>query len=231
MFENWTFYWDWTYILVIIGAVISMIASAKVRSSFNKYSKVMSRSGMTGADVARRMLTDAGIGDVSVAQVSGSLTDHYSPKDRMLRLSDSVYGSSSVAAIGVAAHECGHAIQDKEDYGPLRLRTLSVPLATIGSKVSIPLVIIGIIFGLTGLARVGVVLFTLVVLFQLITLPVEFDASKRAVRILERDGILAADELSGAKSVLRAAAMTYVAALLSSVLQLLRLVMLTRRRD
>ncbi|MBQ7247743.1 MAG: zinc metallopeptidase [Lachnospiraceae bacterium] len=231
MYTPYGFYLDWTYILVIIGAVISLIASGLVKSTFNKYSKVACSRRMTGAQVADMMLRDAGINDVTVMQVSGNLTDHYSSKDRALRLSESVYGSTSVAAIGVAAHECGHAIQDKEGYGPLKLRTLSVPLANIGSWISFPLIVIGLIFDWIGLARVGIIFFVFVVLFQLITLPVEFDASRRAMRILQDRGILADTELSGAGKVLRAAAMTYVAALISSVLQLLRLILLVRRRD
>jgi len=231
MYTPYGFYLDWTYILVIIGAVISLIASGLVKSTFNKYSKVACPRRMTGAQVADMMLRDAGINDVTVMQVSGNLTDHYSSKDRALRLSESVYGSTSVAAIGVAAHECGHAIQDKEGYGPLKLRTLSVPLANIGSWISFPLIVIGLIFDWIGLAKVGIIFFVFVVLFQLITLPVEFDASRRAMRILQDRGILADTELSGAGKVLRAAAMTYVAALISSVLQLLRLILLVRRRD
>lgn len=225
------YYFDWTYILVIIGALICLAASANVNSTYKKYEKVKSRNGLTAQEAARMILQGAGITDVRIERVSGSLTDHYSSKEKVLRLSDSTYGSTSVAAIGVAAHECGHAIQHQEEYAPLTLRTISVPLANIGSYLSLPLVILGIVLGLTGLARIGVFLFAAVVLFQLITLPVEFNASSRAVKILENNRMLETDELDGAKKVLKAAALTYVAALLSSILQLLRLVMLTRRND
>lgn len=225
------FYFDWTYILVIVGAVICLIASANVNSTYKKYEKVRSRTGLTAEEAARQILSGAGITDVRIERVSGSLTDHYSSKERVLRLSDSTFGSTSVAAIGVAAHECGHAIQHDTGYAPLTLRSVSVPLANIGSYLSLPIVIIGLIMGWVGLARVGVFLFAVVVIFQLITLPVEFNASSRAIKILENNRMLESDELTGAKKVLGAAALTYVAALLSSILQLLRLVLLTRRRD
>lgn len=227
-------YWDSTYILVLIGAVISMIASTNVRSTFNRYSQAPFHVRMTGRDVAERMLRSAGIDDVRIEQVRGNLSDHYSPAEKVLRLSESVYNSNSVAAIGVAAHECGHAIQHQEGYAPLKLRSASVPIANFGSWLSLPLVIFGLALGYGGLAQVGVYLFTFVVAFQLITLPVEFNASRRAMAVLERDGILEGENLAGAGKVLRAAALTYVAALFSAVLQLLRLVLLargSRRRD
>lgn len=224
-------YFDSTYILVIIGAVISMIASANVNSAFNKYSTVINYKGLTAEKAASIILRDAGITDVRIERIRGNLTDHYSPSEKVLRLSDSVYGSVSVAAIGVAAHECGHAIQHQVGYAPLKLRSISVPAANIGSKLSWPIIIIGIILGLTPLARVGVILFTLVVFFQLITLPVEFNASSRALAILEGNNILEDSEMKGARKVLKAAALTYVAALLSSILQLLRLIAITSRRD
>ena len=224
-------FFDPTYILVIIGAVICMIASANVKSTYNKYSKVRSSSGITAEEMAYRMLQDAGIYDVSIQRIGGDLTDHYSPGEKVLRLSDTVYGSSSVAALGVACHEAGHAIQHKEGYAPLKLRSLSVPIANFGSFLSWPLIVLGLILGSMNLARVGVFLFAFVVVFQLITLPVEFDASRRALLVLERDNILWNEEMTGAKKVLRAAALTYVAALFSSVLQLLRLFLLTQRRD
>ena len=225
------FYFDWTYILVIVGAVICLIASANVNGTYKKYEKIKSRTGLTAEEAARQILAGAGITDVRIERVSGSLTDHYSSKERVLRLSDSTFGSTSVAAIGVAAHECGHAIQHDTGYAPLTLRSVSVPLANIGSYLSLPIVIIGLIMGWVGLARVGVFLFAAVVIFQLITLPVEFNASSRAIKILGNNRMLESDELTGAKKVLNAAALTYVAALLSSILQLLRLVLLTRRRD
>ncbi len=224
------FYWDSTYILVIIGALISAFASLRVKTTFRRFSDMRSVRGLSAEQVAQRILNGAGIHDVRIERVRGSLTDHYAPNEKVLRLSDSVYGSTSVAAIGVAAHECGHAIQHAVGYGPLKLRTLAVPIANIGSKLSWPIIILGLVLGLTGLAQVGVFLFTFVVLFQLITLPVEFDASSRALKILEGGNMLMDDELRGASKVLRAAAMTYVASLLAVILQLLRLVLLTRRR-
>ena len=222
------YYYDYTYILVLIGALISFIASANVNSTFKRYSKTTNSHGMTGAEAAAEILKSQGIIGVRIEKVSGNLTDHYSSTDKVLRLSESVYGSTSVAAVGVAAHECGHAIQDQEEYGPLKLRTVSVPVANIGSKLSWPIIIIGLLLGLTGLAKVGVLLFTFVVLFQLITLPVEFDASKRALAVLSDRNMLSEDELKCTKKVLSAAAMTYVAALFSSILQLLRLIALTQ---
>ena len=222
------FYWDSTYILVLIGALISAWAALNVRSSFRRYSDVYSSRGITANEAAERILSLAGIRDVRIERISGSLTDHYSPNEKVLRLSDSVYGSRSVAAIGVAAHECGHAIQHAVGYGPLKLRSLAVPIANIGSRLAWPIIPIGLVLGFVGLARVGVFLFAFVVIFQLITLPVEFNASRRAVSILDGSGILMGEELVGAKKVLRAAALTYVASLLSAILQLLRLVLLTR---
>lgn len=221
-------YWDSTYILVIIGAIISAIASWNVNRSFRKYAKLENSRGLTAEACAETILHRAGIYDVRIEHISGNLTDHYSPTEKVLRLSSSVYGKSSVAAIGVAAHECGHAIQHKEGYFPLKLRSVSVPVANIGSKLSWPIIIIGILLNLMGLARIGVFLFTFVVLFQLITLPVEFNASHRALKILNESDMLAGEELSGATKVLSAAALTYVAALFSTILQLLRLILLTR---
>jgi len=222
-------YWDNTYILVLIGALISAIASANVNGTFNRYRGVTSARRVTGREAAERILHRAGIHDVRIEHVRGNLTDHYSPNEKVLRLSDSVYNSPSVAAIGVAAHECGHAIQHQVGYAPLKLRSLSVPVANLGSRLAWPIIFIGLLMGMTGLARAGVFLFTFVVLFQLITLPVEFNASGRALRILEETGLLGDGELRDARKVLSAAAMTYVAALFASVLQLLRLVLVVRR--
>lgn len=221
-------YYDFTYVLVLIGALICFIASVNVNRTFKKYNKYGNSCGMTSQKAAQLILQSAGIYDVSIERVSGNLTDHYSPNDKVLRLSDSVYGSTSVAAIGVAAHECGHAIQHKEEYGPLKLRSASVPIANIGSKFSWPLIVVGLIIGIMEMAKIGVLLFTFVVFFQLITLPVEFDASRRALTILDNSDMLADDELSGARKVLTAAALTYVASLFSSILQLLRLLLLTQ---
>lgn len=225
------FYWDSTYILVLIGAVISAIAALRVNSTYKKFSTVANSRRMTGRDAAETILKNAGITDVRIERIKGNLTDHYSPKEKVLRLSDSVYDSTSVAALGVAAHECGHAIQHRQNYSPLGLRSAAVPVANIGSTLSWPIVLLGLVLGMPGLAQIGVILFCFVVFFQLITLPVEFNASSRALRILQDRGILMGEELNGASKVLRAAAMTYVAAAFSSILQLLRLVMLTRRRS
>ena len=226
-------YWDSTYILVLIGAIISAIASANVSSTFNRFSSVTNYRRLTGEGAAEAILRAAGIRDVRIERIRGNLTDHYSPNEKVLRLSDSVYGSTSVAAIGVAAHECGHAIQHHVGYAPLKLRSLSVPVANIGSKLSWPIILIGLALGMTGLARVGVFLFTFVVLFQLITLPVEFNASRRAMAAIEDGNILSAEEQRGAKKTLKAAAMTYVAATAVALAQLLRLILLFggRRRS
>ena len=227
-------YFDPTYVLVLIGALISIVASINVNSTYRRFSTVMSMRGVRAEEAAQRILHDAGIYDVRIERIRGELTDHYSPSEKVLRLSDAVYGSTSVAAIGVAAHECGHAIQHKVGYVPLSLRSLSVPVANIGSKLSWPLILIGLLIGYTPLAQIGVILFLAVVLFQLITLPVEFNASHRALQVLKQDSMLSMDELSGARKVLTAAALTYVAALFSTILQLLRLVMIVnggRRRD
>lgn len=225
------YFYDATYILVIIGAIISLIASMNVKSTFNRYDKYNSRSGLTGAMAAQEILRAAGITNVRIERVSGNLTDHYSPKEGVLRLSDSVYNSTSVAAIGVAAHECGHAMQYDEEYFPIKIRAAVIPIANIGSVLSWPIILLGLFLGATGLMQLGVVLFSLVVVFQLLTLPVEFDASARALRTLRERNMLESSELTGARKVLTAAALTYVAALLTSILQLLRLVLLTRRDD
>lgn len=234
MYYGYGFGYDPTIILVLIGAVISGIASMNVQRTYNKYSKIRNYRGLTSNQVAEHILHAAGIYDVRIERIRGNLTDHYSPNEKVLRLSDAVYGQTSVAALGVAAHECGHAIQHQQGYAPLKLRSASVPLANIGSWVSWPIILIGLLIGYTPLAEVGVFLFTFVVAFQLITLPVEFDASARALRILDQDRILEGEEHAGATKVLKAAAMTYVAALFTTILQLLRLVLLVsggRRRD
>jgi hypothetical protein len=227
---------DPTIILVLIGVVLSMWAQAKVTSTFSRYSQVRSRTGMTGAEAARRLLNSQGIYDVTVQPISGNLTDHYDPRTKVVNLSESVYNMTSVAAIGVAAHECGHAMQDNEGYAPLRFRSALVPAANFGSKISWPLILIGLLIGGVGspLVEIGILMFTLAVLFQLVTLPVEFNASSRAVRLLDSQGILIGEEVGGTRKVLSAAALTYVAAAASSILQLLRLVILyggRRRRD
>lgn len=227
------YFYDWTYFLVIIGAIICMIASARVNSTFKKYSKYRSMTGMTGAQAAERILNYAGIYDVTIQHVSGNLTDHYNPKQKTLNLSDSVYNSTSVAAIGVAAHECGHAIQHQQEYAPLSIRSAIVPVANIGSQLAWPLILIGLfISSNTGVffINLGIIAFSFAVIFQLVTLPVEFNASGRALRILGDTGILAESELPYTKKVLSAAALTYVASAASAILQLLRLILLTNRR-
>ena len=223
---------DPTYVLVLVGAILSMIASSMVQSTYNKYSKVRSMSGMTGAEVAELILRNKGINDVRVEHVRGKLTDHYDPRTKVVKLSDAVYNSQSVAALGVAAHECGHVIQHHENYGPLNLRSMLVPAANIGSKAGIPIILLGVVFGYnTTLIQVGIWVFALAVLFQIVTLPVEFNASKRALVCLEEYGVVTRDEKGQSAKVLRAAAYTYVAAAAASVLQLLRLILLFSRRD
>lgn len=229
------YYFDPTYILILIGMVISLIASARVKSTYEKYSRVRSMSGLTGAQAAERILNQAGIYDVAVQHISGNLTDHYDPRNKVLSLSDSVYGSTSVAAIGVAAHECGHAIQHAKGYAPLSIRSALVPVANFGATLSWPMIIFGVILSWSQtLITIGILLFCASVLFQLVTLPVEFNASRRAVTILENTGILGSSEVSKTKKVLSAAALTYVAAAAASILQLLRLLILfggNRDRD
>lgn len=228
------FYWDPTYFLVVIGAVICMIASAKVRTTYNKYARYASASGMTGAQAAEQILRAAGIYDVQIRHVSGSLTDHYDPRNQTLNLSDSVYASRSVAAVGVAAHECGHAIQHQVNYIPLNLRSAIVPVANIGSTLAWPLILIGLLFSGSSsnlFIQLGIAAFSFAVLFQLVTLPVEFNASRRALVMLEDMHILNDTELPKTRRVLRAAALTYVASAAAAILQLLRLIILFGGRN
>ena len=227
------YYMDPTMILVLIGVMISLWAQGRVNSAFNRYSRVRSRTGMTGAEAAMRLLNSQGIYDVTVRPVSGNLTDHFDPRTKTVNLSESVYHATSVAAIGVAAHECGHAMQHNEGYAPLRFRSALVPVANFGSQLSWPLILIGVIFGGLGspLVQIGILMFTLAVLFQLVTLPVEFNASSRAIRLLDSQGILSGDEVDGTRKVLSAAALTYVAAAAGSILQLLRLIILLGGRN
>lgn len=229
-------YYDPSYFLVLIGVVLSLLASARVKSTFQKYSRIRNSRGITGAEAAQRVLQQAGIHDVVVERVAGNLTDHYDPRNKVLRLSDSVYGSSSVAAVGVATHECGHAIQHAKGYAPLTFRSVLVPVANIGAQISWPLIIIGLMITSKSswiLIEAGILAFSLSVLFQLVTLPVEFNASKRAIRCIADSGMMYGEEIVAAKKVLNAAALTYVASAAGSILQLLRLVMLTggRRRN
>ena len=227
-------YFDPTYWLVIIGAVLCLVAQLRVSSTFSKYNRVRSRSGMTGAQAAQRILELSGIYDVRVEHISGKLTDHYDPSSKVLRLSDATYGSDSIAAIGVAAHECGHALQHNKGYAPLQIRSALVPAANIGSKLGIPIILLGVLFGMNQMfIQIGIWVFALAVLFQIVTLPVEFNASGRALRMLGDYGMMGSDETKGCRKVLGAAALTYVAAAASAILQLLRLVLLFggRRRD
>ena len=230
---------DPTIILVLIGVVISLWAQSRVTSTYNKYSKVRSYSGMTGADAALRLLHSQGIYDVSVRQVAGNLTDHYDPKTNVIRLSDSVYNNTSTAAIGVACHEAGHAVQYAQSYAPIKLRAAIIPLTNFGSKIAMPLILAGILLSAMGafsdtLVYLGIAAFSLSLIFQLITLPVEFNASRRAMEAIESGNLLTAEEQRGAKKTLKAAALTYVAATAVALAQLLRLIMIfgnRRRRD
>ena len=226
------YYYDPTYMLIIISALISLFAQFLVNSRFSKYSRVRSRSGMTGAQAAERILQSQGIYDVAIQRVSGKLTDHYDPRNKTLNLSDAVYASTSVAAVGVAAHECGHAIQHARGYAPLSFRSALVPVANIGSQLSWLFIILGIFFGGSHtLIMIGILMFSAAVLFQLVTLPVEFNASGRALKLLSETGILQKDEVSDTRKVLSAAALTYVAAAATAVLQLLRLLRLFGGND
>ena len=226
------YYYDPTYMLIVISALISLFAQFLVNSRFSKYSRVRSRSGMTGAQAAERILQSQGIYDVAIQRVSGKLTDHYDPRNKTLNLSDAVYASTSVAAVGVAAHECGHAIQHARGYAPLSFRSALVPVANIGSQLSWLFIILGIFFGGSHtLIMLGILMFSAAVLFQLVTLPVEFNASGRALKLLSETGILQKDEVSDTRKVLSAAALTYVAAATTAVLQLLRLLRLFGGND
>lgn len=229
-------YFDPTYLLVLAGVILSLMASARVKSTFSKYAKVRNSRGMTGAEAAERVLHAAGIYDVRIERVSGNLTDHYDPRSKVLRLSDAVYGDTSVAAVGVATHECGHAIQHAVGYGPLKLRSTLVPIANFGSQIAWPLILIGLLFNSQTsamLINIGILAFSAAVVFQLITLPVEYNASNRAIRMIADTGIMQEEEIGAAKKVLNAAALTYVASAASAILQLLRILLLTggRRRN
>ena len=229
---------DWTYLVLVLPCVLlSLWASSSVKSTFNKYSSQYSIRRITGADAARRVLAHNGVGGVRIERVSGSLTDHYDPKTNVIRLSDTVYDSTSTAAIGVACHEAGHAVQYAQNYGPIKLRAAIIPATNIGSRLAMPLILVGLLltfledFSFT-LIYLGIACFALSLVFQLITLPVEFNASRRAVAAIEQGGILTQDEQVGAKKTLKAAAMTYVAATAVALVQLLRLLILFgRRRD
>lgn len=235
-------YLDWTYVVLVLPAVLfSLWASARVNGTFKKYASQWNRRGLTGADAARQVLNANGLYGVQIQHVSGNLTDHYDPKANVIRLSDSVYSSTSTAAIGVACHEAGHAVQHAVGYVPIRIRSAIVPITNIGSRLAMPLILVGVLLSgfdrlFADLVYVGIACFGLCVVFQLVTLPTEFDASRRALAAIRQGNLLTQDELTGAKKTLWAAAMTYVAALAVSVMQLLRLIVIfgggrSRRRD
>lgn len=235
MFGYYYYGIDITYLVLVVPAILlGLWAQMRVKSTYARYSQIRASRGITADQVARLILNENGLSDVPIQRISGSLTDHYDPRQRVVRLSDSVYGSPSIAAIGVAAHEVGHAVQHATHYAPLKLRSAIIPVTNIGSTLSIPIILLGFLFNSQPLALLGVALFGLVAVFQLVTLPVEFNASRRALVTLEARDILSREELSGARSVLTAAALTYVAALIQSLAQLLRLLILVggrRRRD
>ena len=232
------YYFDPTYILVVIGLIISVWAQITVQSTFNKYSRVRLSRGITGADAARQVLSQGGVHDVSIKSIRGSMTDHYNPRDNSISLSETVGGVSTAAAVGVAAHEAGHALQHAEGYGPIKLRMAIIPVCNFASSLAMPLFLLGILFSSWNpntsfgfmMMQAGIIAFSVAVFFQVVTLPVEFNASRRAIKALEATGYYTDEELDGARKVLRAAAMTYVAALAVSLLQLLRLIILSNNR-
>ncbi len=228
-------YWfDYTYLIILPAFLFGLYAQMKVSSTFSKYQSVQSSRGVTGAQAARRILDDNGLYDVAVVKISGNLTDNFNPKTRTVSLSDSVYSSTSVAAIGVAAHECGHAVQHATGYTPIKIRSALVPVTNFGSSAGFVILLVGMLFGSYPIAMLGVLLYSLMAVFQAVTLPVEFNASKRALATLEASGMLVGEELKMSRSVLSAAAMTYVAALVSSLATILRLLLIvgsSRRRD
>ncbi len=227
------YFYDYSYFLFMIPALIlSLYAQIRVSSTFNRYSKITNTRRITGAEAAKRVLFNNGVNNVKIEYVRGKLTDHFDPKTKTIKLSDSVYNSTSVAAVGVAAHEAGHAVQHEMGYMPIKIRSTLVPITQFSSKLSIPLVILGLIIPSYKIfAIAGIVLFSISIIFELVTLPVEFDASRRAIQTLDNTEILYGDEIKGAKKVLSAAAMTYLAAMISSVLTLLRLIFILRRND
>ena len=231
---------DWTYIVIVLPCILlSMWASSSVNSTFNKYAKVDSIRRLTGAEAAQRVLSANGVRGVRIERVSGNLTDHFDPKTNVIRLSDSVHSSTSVAAIGVACHEAGHAVQYAQNYGPIKLRAAIIPVTNIGSKLAMPLILAGIVLSFLGnlsygLVYLGIACFSLSLVFQLVTLPVEFNASRRAMAAIESSGLLTAEEQRGARKTLKAAAMTYVAATAVALAQLIRLLVIfggRRRRN
>ena len=226
------FYMDMYYLILVVPAFIfALIAQFRVKSTFSAYSRQRSHRGLTGEQAARQVLSYYGINDVEIEMVSGKLTDHYDPRDNVIRLSEDVYSSSSIASIGVACHEAGHAAQHAQGYVPIKIRNAILPVCNIGSKFGIPLAVIGLIFNSQPFVLIGLIFYAFVAVFQFVTLPVEFNASSRAIKVIDETGILSDEEATGAKSVLRAAAMTYVAALAVSIANLLRLFLLSNRRD
>ncbi len=224
-------YFDWTFILLVPGLLLGLWAQFRVKSAYQKYGKIGTRRGVSADQVAREMLSRSGNGAVAVGSISGQLTDNFDPRSNTLRLSEGVYGSQSIAAIGIAAHECGHAMQQGSGYGPLKLRSAIVPVVTLGSNLYFPLFLVGIATGWKPLQTIGILCFALSFLFSLITLPVEFNASKRALATLSDGSYVTPEELKGVRSVLTAAALTYVAAAISSLLGLIRLLIISRNRD
>ena len=231
---------DWTYLFLVLPCVIfSLWASSSVNSTFQKYAQQLSLRRITGAQAAQRVLSHNGVSGVRIERISGNLTDHYDPRTNVIRLSDSVYGSTSVAAIGVACHEAGHAVQYAQNYGPIKVRAAIIPLTNLGSKLAMPLILLGILFSSLGsvsyaIVYLGIACFSLSLIFQLVTLPVEFNASRRAMDTIESSGLLTAEEQQGAKRTLKAAAMTYVATTAVALAQLVRLILIfggRRRRD
>ncbi len=232
MLFGW-FYFDWTVLIVLPALIISVWAQIKVKSTFDKYSKIPTKRGITGADAARRVLNENGLYDVKIEHIRGELTDHYDPRANVIRLSDAVYSSTSAAAVGVACHEAGHAVQHAKHYFPIKVRMTIIPLTRFGSMLAMPLFFIGLLLATDALLVAGILLYSTVTLFQLVTLPVEFNASARALQAIKSSGMLDPKEYESSKKVLTAAAMTYVAALATSLLTLLRLLVLAggRRRD
>nr|WP_282920534.1 zinc metallopeptidase [Ignavigranum ruoffiae] len=224
------FYFDSTYILVLLGMALAMFAQYRVKSTFEKYQELETANRVNGRQAAEFILQQANIPNVAVGHISGQLTDHYDPRDKTLKLSDATYQSTSVAAVAVAAHECGHAVQDAQGYFFLRFRNAIVPVVQIGSSLAMPLILMGLIMSWAQLFNLGLILFSLALIFQLVTLPVEFDASRRALSILQDNGLFTQAEIPAARAVLRAAAFTYVAATISTALQLLRFILLANNR-
>ncbi len=218
------------FVLIVPVIILSMIANARVKSAYNRYAQIGNKRGLTGAMAAQAVLDFYGIRDVMIQRIDGELTDNFNPKTKIISLSNGVYGSCSIAAVGIACHEAGHAAQHAKGYSPIKVRNALLLPANIGSKLAIPLAIIGLVLGFLGLVYVGIFLYCFIMLFQLVTLPVEFDASKRAIKVIEQQGMLADDEIGGAKKVLKAAAMTYVAAFATTAATLLRFLLMARGR-